>query len=277
MSPLRGVLDEAWQLYRRYAGHFLPIAFVIYLVTAVIVAALNLGGLPGESVGWIVELFALFLLQAALVTAVQDIRDGRVDLDFGATLSAALPFLLPVAAASILASIGIAIGLALLIVPGLILLTFWSLIVPAIVIGRARVFESFGRSYRTVRGYGWNVFGIYVLVFLIIIAVHIVVSFIFLVLPLVARSFIASIVADTLVAPFIALVITLIYYRLTAVHAAGPAGTAWPPPPGPPPPGPQPPGPPPPGPPPPGQQEPPGPPPPGQPPPGQPEPPGPAG
>ena len=38
MSPLTGVLAEAWDLYRRYAGHFLLIAFVIYLITAVLVA-----------------------------------------------------------------------------------------------------------------------------------------------------------------------------------------------------------------------------------------------
>jgi hypothetical protein len=220
-------MDEAWRLYRTYAAHFLPIAFVIYLVTAVIVALLGLAGIAGVAVGSVVELFAVFLLQAALVVAVQDIRDGRVDLDFGATISAALRYLLPVAVASILASIGIAIGFVLIIVPGLILLTFWSLIVPAIVIGQSGAMESFGRSYRTVRGYAWNVFGIYVLVFLIIIAVHIVISLILLFLPLLARSFISSVVANTLIAPYLALVVTLIYYRLTAAHAADP-GTAPP-------------------------------------------------
>jgi len=238
MSPLQGVLDEAWQLYRRYAGHFLPIAFVIYLVTAVVVAALSLGGAPGLAVAGIVDLFAIFLLQAALVTAVQDIRDGRVDLSFEATIGAATRVLLPVAAASILAAIGIAIGFVLIIVPGLVLLTFWSLIVPSIVIGHATVFESFRRSFQTVRGYAWRVFGTYVLVFLIIIAVHLVVSFLLLVLPVAFRNFLASVIADTLIAPFLALVVTLIYYRLTAAHAGvqPEAGPAPPPPGGPPPP-----------------------------------------
>lgn len=220
-------MDEAWQLYRRYAGHFLLIAFVVYLVTAAVVALLGLAWIPGAAAGWVVELFAVFLLQAALVTAVQDIRDGRADLNFGATLSAATRYVLPVAGAGILASIAIAIGFAFLIVPGLILLTFWSLIVPAIVIGRAGVFDSFGASYRTVRGFAWNVFGIYILVFLLMIAVHAVVSFILLLLPLLARNAIASLVADTLIAPYLALVVTLIYYRLTAVRAGtwtGPAG-----------------------------------------------------
>jgi len=41
MSPLTGVLTEAWDLYRRFAGHFLLISFVIYVITAALVALLS--------------------------------------------------------------------------------------------------------------------------------------------------------------------------------------------------------------------------------------------
>ena len=34
MNPLSGILGEAWKLYRAFAAHLLPIAFVIYLVAA---------------------------------------------------------------------------------------------------------------------------------------------------------------------------------------------------------------------------------------------------
>jgi len=237
MSPLSGVLTETWALYRKYAAHFLLIAFVIYLIAAVLVALLSLAGLFGYFLGEIIELTAVFLLQAALVKAVQDVRDGRVDLSFSQTVQAALPYLLPVAAAGILAAIGITIGLVLLIVPGLILLTFWCLIVPFIVIGEAGPIDAFGKSMRTVRGYAWNVFGTLVLVFLIYLAFIIVLGLILLFLPVWLRSFVSSVVVGTLVAPFLALVITLIYYRLTAAHASqpyaptGPAGaTTWEPP-----------------------------------------------
>ena len=159
MSPLTGVLKEAWALYRKYAAHFLLIAFAIYLVAAILVGLLRLAGVVGAILGEIVVLIAAFLVQAALVKAVQDVRDGQVDLDFSQTLSAATPFILPVAVASILAAIGITIGLALIIVPGLILITFWAVIVPAIVIGGAGAIGSFGQSWRIVRGYAWRVFG----------------------------------------------------------------------------------------------------------------------
>jgi hypothetical protein len=232
MSPLSGVLGEAWGYYRRFAAHFLLIAFVIYVGAAIVAALLGLAGGIGLFLGWIINLIAAFLVQAALVKAVQDVRDGRVDLNLGETVSAVLPYLLPVAAASILAGIGISIGFILIIVPGLVLLTFWSLIVPSIIIGGEGVFGSFGKSWRTVRGYAWHVFGTYVLVFLILIVFNIVLGLVLLALPLVARNFISNVISGTLVAPFLALVVTLIYYRLTAVHEArnlGGGDPAWPP------------------------------------------------
>jgi len=237
MSPLSGVLTETWALYRKYAAHFLLIAFVIYLITAILFALLTLAGTVGYIFAEIIDLAAAFLLQAALVKAVQDVRDGRVDLDIGQTYRAAVPFILPVAVASILFAIAVAIGLVLIIVPGLIVLTFWCLIVPCIVIGGAGMFQSFGQSYRTVRGYAWNVFGTLVLVFLLYLALGIVVGLILAVLPTFLRNFVSTVVVGTLVAPFFALVITLIYYRLTAAHAnqpyvaTSPEGTAvWEPP-----------------------------------------------
>jgi len=158
------VLGEAWATYRRHFQHFILISFVIYLAVAIVTALLSwAAGTVGTFIGVIFSLFGMFLLQAALVKAVQDVRDGRVDLNLQDTISAALPAVGKVAVAAILASIGIAIGFALIIVPGLILLTFWSLIVPWIVIGGAGAFDSFGRSWRTVRGYAWNVFGTFVL------------------------------------------------------------------------------------------------------------------
>ena len=131
MNPLSGVLGEAWKLYRAHAAHLLTISFVIYLVTAIITGMLTAyAGFFGALLAAIVGIVASFLVQATLVKAVQDVRDGRADLSLGETVSAATPYLGRVALASIPAGIAITIGFLLLIVPGLILLTIWSLIVP---------------------------------------------------------------------------------------------------------------------------------------------------
>ena len=219
MNPLTGVLGEAWTLYKRYAKHFLTISFAIYFAIAIVTLILSLAlGTFGGLLGSLLTLFGMFLLQAALVKAVQDVQDGRVDLDLRRTIDAAMPFVGTVAIASILASIGIAIGFVLIIVPGLILLTFWSLIVPEIVIGGSGAIDSFSRSWRTVRGYAWNVFGTYIVVFLILIVGEFIISLILAALPYALRGFFADIIVGTLVAPFIATVVTLVYFRLTAAH-----------------------------------------------------------
>jgi hypothetical protein len=220
MNPLSGVLDEAWRMYKTFAAHFLAIAFVIYLVAAIITALVALaGGTVGALLSTLVSVVAAFVLQATLVKAVQDVRDGRADLSIGETVRQAGPSILSVALASIIAAIAITIGLYLIIVPGLFLITIWAVIVPVIVIERSGVFASFGRSRQLVRGHGWHVFATLVLVFLIMLVVNIVLILIFSALPHLWGDGLSSIISGTLIAPYIAIVVTLVYYRLVGGSA----------------------------------------------------------
>jgi uncharacterized membrane protein len=66
---------------------------------------------------------------------------------------------------SILFGIALAIGFILLIIPGLILMVIWSVVAPVTVLERPGPFAAFGRSRELVRGNGWQVFGVIVLVF----------------------------------------------------------------------------------------------------------------
>jgi hypothetical protein len=217
MNPLSGVLGEAWQMYKAHAWHLLAIAFVIYLAAAVIAALLALvSSTIGAVLGSLVEIFAAFLLQATLVKAVQDVRDGRADLSLGETVRAATPYFWAVAGASILAGIAITIGLILIIVPGLYLITIWAVIIPVIVLEQSGVMASFGRSHQLVRGRGWHVFGTLVLAWLILLAVNLILGLIFAALPDALGRGLSSVISGTLIAPFIALVVTLVYYRLSA-------------------------------------------------------------
>jgi hypothetical protein len=214
MNPLSGTLGEAWQMYKAHAGHLLAIAFVIYIVAAVLAGIFGLLGVIGSLLALFVSTCASFLLQATLVKAVQDEREGRGDMSIGAGVSAAMPYLWPVAGASILAGFAIAIGLFLLIVPGLYLITIWAVIIPVIVIERSGMIDSFGRSHQMVRGRGWHVFGTLVLVYIIQFVVDLVLAAIFSALPVALRDGLSTVIAGTVIAPFLALVVTLIYYRL---------------------------------------------------------------
>ena len=215
-------------MYKTFAKHLLAIAFVIYLVAAIITAVLALaGGTIGILLGSFVSVVAAFVLQATLVKAVQDVRDGHADLSIGQTVNEALPFIASVAGASILAGIAITIGLLLLIAPGLFLITIWAVIVPVIIIERSGALASFGRSRQLVRGHGWHVFGTLVMVYIIMLVANIVLGIIFSALPHVLGEGLSSVISGTLISPFLAIVVTLVYYRLVGTSAPTAGGDPW--------------------------------------------------
>jgi len=217
MSPTSGVIGEGWQLYKAHWRHLITFSFVVYLGVALIGALLvALLTWFGAFLALIILWIALFWLQAALVKAIDDVRDGRADLSLGETFAQAGEHLGSVAVASILAGLGIVIGLILLIVPGLVLLTFWCLIIPVIVLEKRSAGEAFGRSRELVRGHGWGVFGVIVLMVLLLIGFQIVLSILLSPLADWLQSFVSNVVSGTLTAPFEAVVLTLLYFRLRA-------------------------------------------------------------
>ena len=94
------------------------------------------------------------------------------------------------------------------------------ILVPVIVLEQSGALASFGRSQRLVRGNGWHVFGTLVLVYIIMLVVGIILGLIFSALPHSLANGLSSIISGTLIAPFLALVVTLVYYRLSATSAA---------------------------------------------------------
>jgi Uncharacterised protein family (UPF0259) len=223
------ILREAWDLYKAHWRTFLPLALVVYIVLGLVSLLLALiFGWFGVLLGALVGIVGVFWLQGALVEAVADVRDGRRDLTMGETFQRVRPSLGTLIVAGILAGIAIAIGLVLFIVPGVFLLVIWCLIVPVIVLEGKGVMESFGRSRELVRGNGWNVFGVIILCLLIWIAVSIVVALLVSVFSDEIRGFLQSLVTNTLVVPFIALALTLMYYALVSRARPGEAPAATP-------------------------------------------------
>jgi hypothetical protein len=229
VNPTQGVLGEAWGLYKAHWRHLLPISFVVYLALGV-VNLLLVTTLTwfGALLGTIVSLVGVFWVQGALVRAVEDVRDGRADLSLGDTFDRVRPQLASIIVGGVLAAVGILIGLVLLIVPGLVLLTWWVLIIPVIVLEQSRAGEAFTRSRELVRGHGWRVFGVIVLTILLVIAFGIVLSLLLIPVSDWLQSFLSNLISGTLVTPFVAVTWTILYYRLRAVEEA-PADAPVPP------------------------------------------------
>jgi hypothetical protein len=217
------IYGEAWGLYKRFWKHFIPIALVIFLIVSVATLLLVL------VLSWVGAIFAALLslagtfwLQGAIAEAVADVRDGRVDLSIGETLNKVGPRVGRLAGAGLLAALGIIGGFILLIVPGLILLTWWILISPVIVLEDRGAIEAFGRSRELVRGHGWNAFGTIVIGIGIAIAASIVAAIALSWLPGELASFLQSLISNTLIGPFLAAAWTIMYFRLRGEPATEP-------------------------------------------------------
>jgi hypothetical protein len=208
------VIGEAFQTYQQHASPLLGGAVIVIGIAGV---ASGLLGMTDSLVllllGILIGLAAGFLYTGYVVKLVQDVRDGRRDLSVGELFSHAAPYVGTLILNGILAAIAIAIGFALIIVPGLILLTIWAVISPSIVVEDKGVIEAFGRSRELVRGNGWPVFGAIVLAFLIVIAVGIVAGIIGASIGD-AGYVILQVIANVLTAPVMALVSSILFFDL---------------------------------------------------------------
>ena len=213
IEPSR-IIGEAFQTYRDHAGALLGGAVIVIGLAAVINGLFSTtGSLALVAVGVLVSIVAGVLYAGYVVKLVQDVRDGRRDFSVGELLSAAAPYIGTLFLNGLLAGIAITIGFVLIIVPGLILITIWSVIAPSIVVENRGVIEAFGRSRELVRGNGWNVFGAIVLAFLIVIAVSIVAGLIGSALGDAGRVVLQTI-ANILTAPIAALVASILFFDL---------------------------------------------------------------
>jgi hypothetical protein len=225
-----GVLGEAWQLYTRFFSRFFVVAAIVFGLVNLINAIL--GSVIGSSAGvaflvaiisMVVSLVGTFWLQGTLVYAVDDVRDGRIDSSIGELFERVRPYLGTLIVAGLLAGIGIAVGLVLIIVPGLVLLTWWCLIVPVIVLEGKQVGEAFTRSRELVRGHGWTVFGIVVISAIASAIASGIIQAIFSFLGLFLRYWIGGTIASAIVGPFIAVALTITYFELRRSDDPAPA------------------------------------------------------
>jgi hypothetical protein len=221
-----GILGESWGLYTKFFTRFFVVAAIVFLIVNLLNAVL--GWLVGSGsiaivvalITTVVSLIGTFWLQGALVYAVDDVRDGRIDSTIGDLFERVQPYVGTLIGAGILAGLGIALGFVLLIVPGLILLTWWCLIAPVIVLERKKVGESFGRSRELVRGNGWTVFGIIILTLLGSAIASGIIQSIFSFLNPFFRYWIGGTIANAIVDPFVAIAFTLMYFHLRESPAA---------------------------------------------------------
>jgi len=204
------VIASAVEIYKRHAAVLIGAAVVVFAVEALLVLALGW-------VGAILGIVASTFFNGMVVELVRDVQDGRLDASVTDLFKSVAPVVLPLIAVSFLAGIGIVIGFVLVIVPGLYLMTIWSVVAPVTVLERPGVAAAFTRSRELVRGYGWQVFGVIVVVILIVIVVAIVVGIVTSGMGEGGRAAV-QFVLNVLTAPLSALLVSVLYFGLLRAH-----------------------------------------------------------
>jgi hypothetical protein len=250
------ILDAAFAVYRR---HSFPLWKLVAVVVALPAALDGVVGVADRQVRdsggsdsglvllqlvvLVVSVIASFLATAAAYRLVADAYLGR-PVDPGASLRFGLKRLGAVIWVSILAGLGIFVGLLLLVVPGVYLAVAWSVAIPVLLGENLRGSAALGRSRALVRGRFWPCAGVLFLSFLLAGIVALVIEFVVLGITgssdndtvIFFTQGVSSLISNTLVLPFQVAVTTVLYIDLRVrkegfdvqllTHSLEPGGTA---------------------------------------------------
>jgi hypothetical protein len=213
------ILGAALRLYARLPFLFMFLAAIVVVPYEVVVALLTHGkaglSLSSEAVLLLVGLALINPCVAALqVQALVSIGAGD-RLDLADVIRRGLVVLPVVAAADIVAGIGIAIGALIFVIPGVILAIRWAVVAPVAALERTDWPTALRRSGQLARHNYWRILGI-----LVVVAVVNELPAGLTRSPSSLGTTIAAIVVATIVHSFITLIVNILYFDLRARAAA---------------------------------------------------------
>lgn len=212
--PVFRTLGEALRLYRLLFVRSVTVAAFVYGVVALAEIVHHVtSGAPAALISLFIFLLTIAgpaFVQGALVVLVRNIHEGRRAAPIGELVRETRPKLLRLIGASFVYAFGVAAGLVLLIVPGLVAAARWSLMPPIVMFEDRRISEARRRSSVLVKGYGPPVFVCILIGALLVVPVAVYLAFSGFSFG--TRTF-AGFVLSSLTAPFEAHVLTALYYR----------------------------------------------------------------
>jgi hypothetical protein len=235
MSPsldVGAVIRRVFDIYVDQASVLMPAAAVVFVFTGILNEVLIATAPALALVSLVISLVATTLFTGMIVELVADVQDGRRDASVSGLLQAAVPVLGELLLVGIVAGAGIVLGFVLIIVPGLILITIWSVAAPVVVLERPGGLRALGRSRELVRGNGWQVFAVIFALGILVVAVGSAIE-------LAADSagsgvgIVARVVIGVLTAPLSALAAAVLYFELRGASggeaSVGPPAPSAPP------------------------------------------------
>lgn len=170
-------------------------------------------------IAFLIGLVLRALVQGCLVRATIADSEGR-KAGLGECLAAAAVRALPLIGASFLFVLGLALGMILLIVPGVMFAIAFAVVAPVVVEERVGVIEAFRRAAALTRGARWKIFGLGLLILVLIWLIEAIVGVVAFVMfhggmdPFSGPIVVFNLVIGTLVAAFSSTIQTGLYVEL---------------------------------------------------------------
>lgn len=243
-----GTISRSFNLYEKHWQRLIIISAIVAIPTSIISVALreiaptSLESLLSSGISFL----GSGLLAGMYALTVKDLEDGTVDQSVSEIVNGALAKFGPLVIVSLLYGLGVTFGLLLLVVPGIIAAVMWMLATTTVMLEDTNGSAALSRSREIIRGNGWAVFGLVILMGILAFVAALVLGLVFYAIAgaNAGSSFVVSTVAQTVVGPIFGMIPVLVYLQLTADGAGTasapeaasevpPAGTAYPTPPAP--------------------------------------------
>jgi hypothetical protein len=129
-------------------------------------------------VGGIVAALTGLILQGTIIYGTVSDLNGK-PASVADSLRVGLYAFLPMLLLGIMIGLACMVGFMLLIVPGVMLAIAWCVAIPAYVVERPNIMDTFGRSAELTRGNRWTIFGLMVLYVIVVLIIELVLMGIF--------------------------------------------------------------------------------------------------
>jgi hypothetical protein len=170
----------------------------------------------------VVDNFSTAFFAGAAEQLVHRWEEGERHVRIRDTLSHVPPVVIPLFIVAFAQALVVAFGLLLLIVPGFIALTFFSVVGPAVVAENPGIRGAFRRSRQLVRGNAWRVFGVMFSLELLAVLIAFAVSEIFGSIGETSDNPLALAIGESLTLPLEVLVVAVMYWRLRDIETRRP-------------------------------------------------------
>ncbi|CAK7072496.1 MAG: hypothetical protein DELT_01945 [Desulfovibrio sp.] len=192
---------------------FFGLSFAVMIPPALLGAIMPHDGAASAFVK-LLEMILGCIVQGAIAYTVYQVMQNKI-VGVGEAIGRGTATLVPLILTSILATLGIALGAMLLIVPGIILMCIWFVAIPACVVERTGPVDSLKRSAFLTKGYRWQIFALVLITIVLLMVLVGAVSF--LIAAITGSYLLATVIAAIVgVVPqaFSSVLYAIVYYDL---------------------------------------------------------------